>query len=154
VIAAFAAITNRTHTHTHHAPTPEITMPAIPVASDKLTVFAMSDVRPAPARAELSDGTTRVIPGEQAKHKHSQLPLWQLDCVVPGEQGVDNSRALNLTVKIATMTKPVVTPGMPVRFVDLAVLAYVDNGGRAALSWSASGVEPAHAAHRPSEKAA
>lgn len=116
-------------------------MPAIPVAAEQLTIFAMSGARPAPARAELSDGTSRVIPGEQATHKQSGLPLWQCDAVIPGDATDEKSRALNLTVKVASATKPDVQPGVPVRFENLAVIAYVDGNGRAALSWSASGVQ-------------
>ena len=128
-------------------------MPAIPVASDKLTVIAMSGCRPAPARATLADGSSRVIPGEQAMHKVSGLPLYQLDCVIPGD-GTEQGRMLTFTAKVASATRPEVTPGLPVEFVNLQVLAYVDQGsGRAALSWSADGAKTASAA-RSADRAA
>jgi hypothetical protein len=126
---------------------------AIPVDTNKITILAMSGARPAPARAELADGTTRVVPGQQALHKVSGLPVWQIDCVLPADAADEKGRMTTFTAKVATTEKPIVMPGMPVRFVDLMVLAYVDQGSnRAALSWSASGVEPAHAARN--EKAA
>jgi hypothetical protein len=116
----------------------------------------MSDARPAPARVELSDGTTRTDPnGRQATHKVSGLPVWQIDVVIPGAAGDERSRMTTATVKVGCAHKPQVTPGMPVRFVNLAVLAYVDQQtGRAAMSWSSEGVEPAAVAGRSADKAA
>ena len=123
-------------------------MPAFPIDSDRLTLIAMSGARPAPARAELSDGSSRVIPGQQAVHKVSGLPVWQVDAVIPGDANDERGRMTPVTVKVASATRPDATPGLPVRFVNLAVLAYVGNDGRAAMSWSAEGVAPAAPAGR------
>lgn len=117
-------------------------MPAFPIDSNRLTLIAMSGARPAPARAELSDGSSRVIPGQQATHKVSGLPVWQIDAVIPGDVADERGRMTTLTAKVACAARPDVTPGLPVRFVNLAVLAYVGTDGRAAMSWSADGVEP------------
>lgn len=125
-------------------------MPAFPIDSNRLVLLAMSGARPAPARAELSDGSSRVIPGQQATHKVSGLPVWQIDAVIPGDATDERGRMTPVTVKVACHVRPDVTPGLPVRFVNLAVIAYVDQGsGRAAMSWSAEGVEPATAATGP-----
>lgn len=127
-------------------------MPAFPIDSTRINLIAMSGARPAPARAELSDGTSRVVPGQQAMHKISGLPVWQVDAVIPGDANDERGRMTPVTVKVATTVRPEVTPGMPVRFTNLAVLAYVGNDGRAAMSWSAEGVEPA--GHVRADKAA
>lgn len=131
-------------------------MPAFPIDSNRIALIAMSGARPAPARAELSDGSSRVIPGQQAVHKVSGLPVWQIDFVIPGDADDERGRMYTATAKVAAAARPAVTPGMPVRFSNLAVLAYVDQGsGRAALSWSADGVEPvAVATGRRTENAA
>lgn len=114
-----------------------------PIDSSRLVIIATSGARPAPAMAELSDGSMRAVPGEQAKHKTSGLPIYQVDAVIPGDATDEKSRATPVTVKVATATKPEVQVGMPVRFTNLGLVAYVGRDGRAALSWSADGIEPA-----------
>lgn len=132
-------------------------MPAqrIPVDASRLPlVLAMSPVRPALARVELSDGSTRPDPnGTQAMDKITGLPQYLLDCVIPSED--EGGRMTTINLKIASATRPSVTPGTPIRLIDAAVLAYVDQqSGRAALSWSCTGVEPATTSARTSDRAA
>lgn len=126
----------------------------IPVDVENIVILAMSGARPAPARATLSDGSSRVIPGEQAVDK-AGVPQYQVDCVMPADADDETGRMNSFTVKVSSATRPAIQPGLPVRFVGLAILAYNDQQtGRATLSWSAGGVVPAAASARSSDRAA
>jgi hypothetical protein len=121
---------------------------ALPIDANRMTLLAMSGARPAPAYAELADGSTRAVPGEQGRNADG-VNLWQVDTVMPGDADDERGRMMTATIKIAQRDRPVVTPGMPVKFAELAVTPYVDRqSGRVALSWSAAGIE-APAAVRP-----
>lgn len=123
----------------------------IPVDSSKITILAMSGARPMPARVELSDGSSRVDPnGAQATHRVTGKPIFQIDCVLPADPDDPKARMLTFAVKVACDERPTVTPGLPVRFIDLAVLTYSDQQtGRATLSWSATGVAASATSSKP-----
>jgi hypothetical protein len=125
-----------------------MTMAGLPIDTARLALIAMSGARPGAAFAELSDGSTRrFVPGQQGTDRATGLPLWEVDAVAPAAADDERGRMTTLTVKIAAQYAPDdVTPGQPVRFVDLEVRPAVGKrDGKLALYWSASGVAPAAA---------
>ncbi|GAA5010451.1 plasmid replication, integration and excision activator [Kitasatospora paranensis] len=125
---------------------------AIPVRFEDVFpagAFAVS-VEPV-ADFEASKGGAKV----QARDKTTGQPLWVVSVVDPDPEARDTSAR----VKVAAPVLPVLpdaAPGLPFRpveFEGLTVTAYVNNGGRVAYSFRASGVR-APAAARPSAKSA
>jgi hypothetical protein len=119
-------------------------MAGLPIDNTRLALIAMSGARPGAAFAELADGSTRFVPGQQGTDRDTGLPIWEIDAVAPAAADDDRGRMTTLTVKIVGQHAPSVTPGAPVQFVDLEVRPAVGKrDGKLALYWSASGVAPA-----------
>ncbi len=116
----------------------------IDTASGRFRPIAMSTARPGAAFAELADGTTRFVAGQQGVDRETGLPVWEVDAVVAAVADDDRARMTTLTVKIASQTAPQVAIGQPITFTDLECRPAVGKkDGRLALYWTASGVAPA-----------
>ena len=117
---------------------------ALPIDTNRFALIAMSGARPGAAYAELADGSSRFVPGQQGVDRDTGLPIWEIDAVAPAAADDERGRMTAITVKIAAQHQPSVTPGTPVQFVDLEVRPAVGKrDGKLALYWSASGVAPA-----------
>jgi hypothetical protein len=115
-------------------------MRAIPVDSSRLSLLASGKLMPKAEYAELSDGSRRRVPGAQAMHPESGLPLWVVDCFLDDDD--EEGRAEIVGVTVASREKPQVSKFRPIEFVDLVGSAYVRDG-RVAYTFRASGVVPA-----------
>jgi hypothetical protein len=123
-------------------------MAGLPIDGSRLALIAMSAARPGASFAELADGSTRFVPGQQGVDRDTGLPVWEVDAVAPAATDDDRGRMTTLTVKIASQHQPQVQLAQPVTFTDLEVRPAVGKrDGKLALYWSASGVAaPATAA--------
>ena len=129
----------------------------LPIDTTKFRPIAMSTARPGAAFGELSDGTTRFIPGQQGVDRDTGLPQWEVDVVVPADAEDERGRMTTATVKIASQHQPQVQLAQPVSFTDLEVRPAVKRDGKLALYWSASGVAAPAVARsfgKPEDKAA
>ncbi|MFJ1703412.1 plasmid replication, integration and excision activator [Kitasatospora sp. NPDC088346] len=92
----------------------------------------------------------------QARDKTTGHPLWVVSVVDPDPEARDTSAR----VKVAAPVLPVLpdaAPGLPFRPVEfdgLTVTAYVNNGGRVAYSFRASGLRAPAAARSAAKSAA
>jgi hypothetical protein len=132
-----------------------MSMADLPIDSNRLALIAMSGARPGAAFAELADGSTRFVPGQQGTDRDGR-PIWEIDAVAPAAAEDERGRMTTLTVKIAAQHAPAVTPGLPVVFDGLAVRPAVGKrDGKLALYWTAQGVAaPASVKSFSSDKAA
>jgi hypothetical protein len=127
----------------------------LPIDTTKFRPIALSGARPGAAFAELADGSTRFVPGQQGLDRDSGLPAWEIDCAVAADVDDERGRATNLTVKIAAQHAPQVTPLQPITFVDLVARPAVNKKtGQVTVYWSAAGVAPASVKAFSSDKAA
>jgi len=80
----------------------------------------------------------------QAKDRESGLPLWAVDVI----DADPTARVKTARVKIAASVQPVLPPAsatmpfLPVELTGLAVIPYVNPGGRLAYSLKAAGITP------------
>src|SRR4051794_41962251 len=93
----------------------------LPIDTTKFRPLALSGARPGAAFAELADGSTRFVPGQQGTDRDTGLPVWEIDAVAPAAADDERGRMTTLTVKIVGQHAPAVTPGMPVAFEGLEV---------------------------------
>jgi hypothetical protein len=123
----------------------EITMANdLPIDTSKFRPIALSGARPGAAFAELADGTSRFVPGQQGVDRDSGLPAWEIDCAVAADADDERGRATNFTVKLASQHAPQVTPLQPITFVDLVARPAVNKKtGQVVCYWSAAGVASA-----------
>src|SRR4051794_23057176 len=127
----------------------------LPIDTTKFRPLALSGARPGAAFAELADGSTRFVPGQQGTDRDTGLPTWEIDCAVAAEADDARGRATNFTVKIAAQVQPQVTPLAPVQFVDLVARPAVNKKtGQPVCYWTASGVVPAAGKTLSADKAA
>lgn len=127
----------------------------LPIDTAKFRPIAMSGARPGPAFAELADGSTRFVPGQQGTDRDTGLPVWEIDCAVAAEADDQRGRMTTLTVKIVAQSQPQVTPLQPIVFVDLVARPAVNKKtGQAVCYWSASGVASPAKAFSKTEAAA
>jgi hypothetical protein len=115
-------------------------MRSIPIDSSRLSLLASGKLMPKPEYAELSDGSRKRVPGAQACHPESGLPLWVVDCFLDDDE--EEGRAEIVGVTVASREKPQVSKFRPVEFIDLVASAYVRDG-RTAFTFRASGVASA-----------
>ena len=94
-------------------------MAGLPIDTTKFRPIAMSTARPGAAFADFADGSTRFVPGQQGVDRDTGLPTWEIDCVVPADEGDERGRMTTFTVKIAAQHAPQVQLAQPVTFVDL-----------------------------------
>ena len=128
---------------------------SLPIDTVKFRPIAMSTARPGAAFAELADGSTRFVPGQQGVDRDSGLPTWEIDVAVPADEGDDRGRMTAFTVRLAAQVQPQVTPLAPVQFVDLVARPAVGKrDGKLAIYWSAAGVATPGAKFGGGEKAA
>ncbi|MGD9527758.1 hypothetical protein [Pseudonocardia sp.] len=112
-------------------------MRTIPVSPD-VTFIGTGKAAARAAYAELSDGSRKRIPGEQAKNDDG-VPLYVVDVLYLSE---DSDRAEICGVRIASWEPPATTVGQIVKFRNLVAVPYVDGrSGRVALSFRAEGIE-------------
>ena len=115
-------------------------MPALAIDQSRTTLVAASATpEPAPAYAELSDGSRRRIPDRQAVDADTQIPVWIVHALL---MTLGAGKPEMVRVKVTSPSVPVVPPMFtPVDFVDLVAVPYVDSqSGRVALSFRASGI--------------
>jgi hypothetical protein len=123
-------------------------MAGLPIDTTRFAPIAMSTARPGASFAELADGSTRFVPGQQGVDRDTGLPVWEVDCVVAADADDSRARMTAFTVKLVAQTAPQVAVAQPITFTDLEVRPAVGKrDGKLALYWSASGVAaPATAA--------
>lgn len=112
-------------------------MRTLPIDSARLTALAASAM-PLPVQvwAELSDGSRRPVPDQQAQNE-AGVPLWTIDALTPGTEG---ERAEVISVQVASESRPVIQHLQPVPFVGLSARVSVSRDGKARLYWSAESV--------------
>jgi hypothetical protein len=132
------------------------TMAGLPIDTTRFRPIAMSTARPGASFAELADGSTRFVPGQQGIDRDTGLPVWEIDCVVAADADDERGRMTAFTVKLVAQTAPQVQVAQPITFTDLEVRPAVGKrDGKLALYWSASGVAaPATTRSFNSDKAA
>lgn len=105
-------------------------------------LYATGDVAPVPV----------FVDGKRTERQEidpvSSLPVWSVP-VLDSDPEL-NAKAKSLTIKVASGARPVLPestipgiPFIPVKFVGLTVTPYMENGGRMAYSYRASGMEAA-----------
>lgn len=114
-------------------------MANLPMDANKITLIATGKVRPVAVYAERADGSKARVPGAQEKSDFD-VPMWQVDVLLDDE---DANRAEAITVKVPSVSEPVVPKFQPVTFQGLYVKPYVDfrNGNRLAMSAWAEGID-------------
>lgn len=116
----------------------------LPIDTAKFRPIAMSGARPGASFAELADGSTRFVPGQQGVDRDTGLPVWEVDCAVAAEADDERGRMTTMTVKLVSQHAPQVTPLQPITFVDLVARPAVNKkSGQVVCYWSAAGVAPA-----------
>ena len=127
-------------------------MADLPIDTTKFRPIAMSTARPGAAFAEMADGKSVFVPKKQGVDRDTGLPTWEIDCVVPADEGDEYARMTPFTVKIAAQYAPQVQLAQPITFVDLVARPAVNKKtGQSVCYWTASGVV---AAAKFGEKAA
>lgn len=112
----------------------------LPIDTSRMQFTAMSPARPGAAYAELADGTSKFVPGQQGIDRATGLPVWEIDVVAPADEDDERGRMTTATVKVVAATAPDVAVLGPVAFDRLEVRATVSRrDGKLALYWSARG---------------
>lgn len=119
----------------------------IPV-SESLVFLGTGKTAARPKRVRLSDGTSKVVPGEQEVNDDG-VPGWTVDALFLG--GEDQTRAEICGVKIYSYDEPQTQVGQPVKFVNLIAVPWVDDSRRVQMAFRADGI--AHENGRKAEAA-
>jgi hypothetical protein len=115
-------------------------MRRIPVDCTRVRFLGTGKVAERAKYAELSDGTRRRVPDAQDTDERGR-PIWLVDVLVDDP---DAQRAEVAGVKVACFEVPTTQLGVPVEFIGLVALPYVQQGtSRVALSFTAESIKGA-----------